>query len=348
MTDYEVIFSHLHIYMASQFIIDLNQSPPIYDDESHNEEAEIPITTTYSSLGASSDSLAMDIMVEQISDTDTTTITNCETREPEERPQIDEAIAARKKMRILTDAERWAIYRALLEKSINGKLDKNTTKEVQHMFNIENVRTIQRIWKIHKRTPSGTNVDVSSRKRRSCGRKRLEVDLSRVPEIELHKRTTVTSLSNALGVSYSKVYNLFKEGVIRRHSSAIKPHLKEENKISRLQFCLSMLEESPSSNDPKSKGMYNYVHIDEKWFYMTKKDQTYYLLAIEGDPDRSCQSKNFIEKVMFLAATARPRFDDNGRLVFDGKIGCWPFVTEQPAQRNSRNRQAETYIAKVD
>lgn len=250
------------------------------------------------------------------------------------------------KRRNLTNAERRAVYHALLEKSVGGKLKKNTTREVQRMFNV-NLRTVQRIWKIHKTTPPGIDVDVSCRRAKNCGRKRIEVDLSKIKDTDLHRRTTLTSLSDILGVSYSKVYQLLKQGVLRRHSSAIKPHLKEKNKSSRLQFCLSMLDESSPSDDPKFKGMYNYIHIDEKWFYLTKKDQTFYLLDDEEDPDRSCQSKNFIPKVMFLAATARPRFDDEGRVIFDGKIGCWPFVTEKAAQRNSINRDAGTMELKA-
>ncbi|GER31849.1 transposon protein [Striga asiatica] len=197
------------------------------------------------------------------------------------------------KNRILTDVERWTIYHALLEKSVNGKLKKNTTKEVNDFFNIE-LRKVQRIWKIHKRTSPGSDVDVSSRKARNCGRQRIEADFS----------------------------------VLRRHSSAIKPHLKDENK-SQLEFCLSMLDESAMLNEPKFKGMYNYVHIHEKWFYLTKKEQTYYLLDNEEDPHRSCQSKNNIAKVVFLAATAHPRFDGEGRV------------------RNSRNKQAGTMEMKA-
>ncbi|KAL6581619.1 hypothetical protein OROMI_007542 [Orobanche minor] len=249
-----------------------------------------------------------------------------------------------RKRRVLTDV---AIYQALLEKSVKGKLKKTTTKEVQEMFNVHNLRTIQRIWRMHKTTPPGMKVDVSSRKARNCGRKRIEIDLTRVQQIELHQRTTLTSFSSALGVSCPTLYRLFKKGVLRRRSSSIKPHLKEENKISRMEFCLSMLDENTTPNDPKFKGMYNYVHIDEKWFYLTKKDHTYYLLDNEDDPYRSCQSKNFIGKVMFLVATARPRFDDEGIMIFSGKIGCWPFITEQPAQRNSRNRQAGTMEMKA-
>jgi len=41
---------------------------------------------------------------------------------------------------------------------------------------------------------------------------------------------------------------------------------------------------------------------------------------------------------MFLAAVARPRFDSNKNCTFNGKIGIWPFVFQQEAQRSSKNR----------
>lgn len=47
--------------------------------------------------------------------------------------------------------------------------------------------------------------------------------------------------------------------------------MKEENKTTRLKFCLSMMESATIPHDPTFKAMYNIVHIDEKWFYMTKK-----------------------------------------------------------------------------
>ena len=49
------------------------------------------------------------------------------------------------------------------------------------------------------------------------------------------------------------------------------------------------------------KPMYNVVYIDEKWFYRTRKNQKYYLANDEDRPHREVKSKNFIEKVMFLA-----------------------------------------------
>jgi len=67
----------------------------------------------------------------------------------------------------------------------------------------------------------------------------------------------------------------------------------------------------------------------------------------EEVPHRTCQSKNHITKVMFLEAMARQRFDDEGNETFSGKIGIFPFVTLQPAQRRSKNRDAGTLELKA-
>lgn len=226
-----------------------------------------------------------------------------------------------------------------MARSTNGKLGKNVTKEVSQLFSIHR-RTVQRIWERAKKTPIGASVDVSERKTKNCGRKRVQIDVQRILDIPLHRRTTLRTLAEALGVSHSSLSKCLKEGLIRRHSNALKPHLKEETKIARLRFCLSMLDQHSLLHEPKFVDMYNIVHIDEKWFYMTKKSENYYLLPSEDEPLRTCQSKNFIKKVMFLTAMARPRFDDEENEIFSGKIGVFPFVTMQPAQRRSRNREA--------
>jgi hypothetical protein len=100
-------------------------------------------------------------------------------------------------------------------------------------------------------------------------------------------------------------------------------------------------------HDPRFNSMHNIVFIDEIWFYMTKKSTNYYLLPDEDEPHRTCKSKKFIGKVMFLAAVARPRFDDERNGTFSGKIGIFPFVTEQLAKRTSVNRVVETLEKKL-
>jgi hypothetical protein len=42
---------------------------------------------------------------------------------------------------------------------------------------------------------------------------------------------------------------------------------------------------------------------------------------------------------MFLAAVMRPIII-GGEVLFDGKLGIWPFVSEEPAQRTPKNRAA--------
>ena len=81
-----------------------------------------------------------------------------------------------------------------------------------------------------------------------------------------------------MNVAKSTLHRCIKEGAIWPHSNALKPYLSMENKKARLQFCLSMLEPNSLNNDPIFKSMFNYVHVDEKWFYVSKESEKYYLL----------------------------------------------------------------------
>jgi hypothetical protein len=247
----------------------------------------------------------------------------------------------RNRLRVLSNEERKSVYHELLQKSVDGKLPRGVTKAVASSFSVS-MRTVQRIWKRSKESEAH---DVSHRKTKNCGRKRIEIDPNQIREVPLRKRRTIRSLAWALNTNPTSVFRLLKKGIIRRHSNSIKPFLKEENKRSRMEFCLSMLEGIP--HDPMFKSMHNIIHIDEKWFYLTKKSENYYLLPDEDEPHRTCKSKNFIAKVMFLVAQARPRFDAQGNEIFDGKIGIFPFVTKEPAKRTSANRVAGTMETKA-
>jgi len=96
----------------------------------------------------------------------------------------------------------------------------------------------------------GVPVDVRSKKPNNSGRKRISVELSEVARIPLHKRTTIRSLAEELGIKKSTLHRWFR-GELRRHSSSLKPYLKEANKNVRLRWCLSMLDQHTLPNDPK-------------------------------------------------------------------------------------------------
>jgi hypothetical protein len=229
------------------------------------------------------------------------------------------------KCRHLMDTERQQIYEALLERSNHGKLRKNTTNIVAHMFQVSRYQ-VRGIWRRVKQCRAqGRPVDVRSQ-RKNCGRKKLRTDLSDVLTIPLHRRRTIRSLANAIGVKKSTLHRWFKEGLLRRHSSTLKPLLTDDHKKARLRWCVSMLDHRTLPNEPKFIEMDNIIHMDEKFFNLTTKYMKYYMLPEEEDPHRTVHNKNSIGKVMILAVVGRPMYDDAGNCIFDGKIGVWAFV----------------------
>jgi hypothetical protein len=148
-------------------------------------------------------------------------------------------------------------------------------------------------------------------------------------------------------MSKTTVVRRLKEGKIKRQSNAIKPFLTDENKRTRVQYCLGMLEPHSVPLQPVFKSNYNVVHMDEKWFNRTKATQKVYCAPGEEGPRRTCKSKNYIEKVMFLTGVARPRFDVEDNVTFDGKIGIHAFVSSEPAKRRSPNRPRGTMVTKA-
>jgi hypothetical protein len=248
----------------------------------------------------------------------------------------------------LTDDARVGVYQYLLSRSIDGQLRHGSLKDAAIRFNIS-AKTVSRIWNRGRSSANETTgaSDVQSRKKGNVGRKRKEIDLQVVKDVPLHRRMNIRSLAHSIGESKSTVHRLVKSGSIKAHTNALKPFLTDANKIERLQYCMSMIVPLTIGQDePRFKDMFDCVHVDEKWFNLTKVSARYYLLPGEIEPHRTSQSKRFITKVMFLAAVARPRWDFSRNQWFDGKLGIWPFVFQEPAKRASKNRPAGTMETK--
>ncbi|KAM3198807.1 hypothetical protein P3L10_034446 [Capsicum annuum] len=200
--------------------------------------------------------------------------------------------------------ERQAIAKFLLKESKEGSLKYGSITQAAMLFK-KSIRAIQRIWKqCQSSVDNGmSSLDVSLRLRGKVGRKRIGVDINQVKEIPLCRRTNIRSLAFAMNMAKSTVFRHVKDGTLRQHSNSIMPQLTEGNK---------------------------------KWFFLSKKVERYYLLPGEHEPDpyRSYKSKNFIPKVMFMAAVARPRFDENGIELFSGKIGTMETKTIQSVTKD--------------
>ncbi|CAN6360374.1 unnamed protein product [Urochloa humidicola] len=241
------------------------------------------------------------------------------------------------KRRFYTDELKIAVYLELLARTDPPILRRGVTKAVSEQFDVP-LRVVQSIW---KNGQAGGINQIVNKWSRNCGRKRIQIDLEAIKDIPLRQRSTFQDLANALGVKKSTLHNRFKEGYFRRHTNDLKFSLTDVNKIARVKYCLSML------NALSFNPMYNVMYIDEKWFYRTRRNQKYYLANDEQRPERTVKSKNFIEKVMFLAVVTRPRFDQNGNCTFDGKIGIFPFIKVEPAKRWSPNRDRGVPVTKA-
>ena len=82
--------------------------------------------------------------------------------------------------------------------------------------------------------------------------------------------------------------------------------------------------------------MEDLIHINEKWFYLTKDGQHFIMAADEAEHYRHVQHKSFLTKIMFLCVVARPQYYTNKNAWFDGKIGIWPIRKWEPAKRSSK------------
>jgi hypothetical protein len=233
----------------------------------------------------------------------------------------------------MTEDLRKRVYQTLLGRSNDGILHKKDTADVAAIFDLH-IRTVQHVWNRGKtQLRNSIPVVVDSLKKGRVGRIAIPVDLEALRNIPLKERMTIEDVCTKLNLSKWKIQRYLKKGLIRRHSSSIKPYLTQANKRSRLQWCVDMVNRE-LIDDPRFKELFDFVFIDEKWFYLSQKSERYYLLPEEDDPHRTCKNKNYILRLMFLCVYARPRFRD-GNCIFDGRIGCFPLVCYKPAQRGN-------------
>ena len=205
---------------------------------------------------------------------------------------------------------------------------------------------------------------MASKRKGNSGRKPVELQYNKIKSIPRNKRGSLMCLAVQLtdhepncdrgvdceckpmqGHLYSSLLRKFTNGLLKRVTSAVKPLLTFENEVARVHWVLIFVFIDYNSGvpfEPKISAMYDLVHIDEKWFYITLVDRRYYLCVDEEVPHRAVQHKSHVQKLMFLAAGARPRFSVNPAEVFDGKIGIWGFFENVPAKRTSKKRPAGT------
>ncbi len=220
---------------------------------------------------------------------------------------------------------------------------------VTKMFHVH-PRTIKQTWERaiqNHNNPHAGLLSASPHKNQEARNKKLSADEIReeVKAVPHHQRRSLRLLAGALGIPLSTLHRMKNnddDTVIRPHTSVLKPLLTIEHQFQRVCYASMHL----NGNDHLYDDFYQHVHVDEKWFYISEQKMRIYLAPNEPVPLRVSQNKSDVMNVMFLAAIARPRYNDDDECTFDGKIGMWPFIERRAAQSDSMNRPRGTIETK--
>lgn len=226
--------------------------------------------------------------------------------------------------------------------STNGKLHHGVLKKISSDFSVTR-QTMALLWQKFNGTEKKPLNTFPLNIKRQPGSGRLpKYDIeelrAEVVKLPLMQRKTIRDLAYSLKIPPSTMHRIVRDpdNGFRRHTSSLKPFLKESNKLERVLYAVSKI------HGETYQDMEDEVHVDEKWFFLTRVNESYLLLDCEDDPQRSVGHKSHIDKIMFLAATAKPRWDPHKKEMWDGKIGIWPFARREPAKRNSIHRAKGT------
>jgi hypothetical protein len=272
--------------------------------------------------------------------------------------------------RSTTCGERQSIFFTCRSTMVNGHLKAGIQKELAKQLGLSRM-TISRQWTTMnlKLAPLLINQDEANhatiirenahvlfgdeKSKRRKGKFKYDRDEFKeaVKGVELKSRRSIRKLGRQIGVPATTISNILNprkpepgvNPILVRHVSKLKPTLTDVNRLERFLYCSEQVNKNTLQLvRPKFLDQMDRVHIDEKWFNMCQDGETYILVEGEAPPERHVKHKNFIGKVMFLCAQARPRWDHHTNTQWDGKIGIWPIGKYTLAQRSSVNRPAGT------
>ena len=257
--------------------------------------------------------------------------------------------SAEKERRVnLTEAQRFRAIEDLLSGSTNGELARGAFTAVAQKYGCD-WRQIKRAWKAwQEQKENGVDdIKVGNKRKGVVGPKGWDIDALRaqIKVTPMKSRTSIRGLAYSLNIPTTTLYRLLPKLGLKSHSRFLKPVLTDDNMRGRVAWAVRWLLDGPDESR-RFHNQYNVVMLDEKWFYIVRNGEKYYILEDEQLPNYKVQHKSWIMKVMFTGVVARPRFDPHRNRYFNGKIGIFPYTKQDPAQRSSRNRPRGTLVTK--
>ncbi|KAG6433788.1 hypothetical protein SASPL_105405 [Salvia splendens] len=134
------------------------------------------------------------------------------------------------------------VVQFIVRRCVNGVPPRGTMKAAQLKFNISRA-TCTRYWSAAKKQRDrGETIQIVNNKKRVVRMKVVHLDITLLKSLHYTKRCNIRALAIGLGCSKSTFGRWVKAGLIRSHTSAIRPDLTAPNKLLRLRFTLDALE----------------------------------------------------------------------------------------------------------
>lgn len=242
--------------------------------------------------------------------------------------QSQEKVASRvsqKSSKKLTNERRQLIFETLLKESKDGKLKQGTITAAASYFSISR-RTVLRIWKQAKECwARGVPVDVSTKFRGRVGRKRIEIDFSKLQDIPDGDRPmNIRSLAKVLNASKSLIHRRLKEGAIAPYLKPPESRSADDKQVVRVKLCLSVVDQvkagSNQGHQPEEKMVVDYFKILEVDRNANDDDlkKAYRKLAMQWHPDKNPNNKKESEsKFKQISEAYDVLSDPQKRVVYD-------------------------------
>jgi hypothetical protein len=263
------------------------------------------------------------------------------------RPPLGDNVNNKLRRTYIASEVRQAIVEVLTTMVQHGSLPNGCFTKVGKTFSIDR-RSVSRIW---RDAENGTENWVDGRvgNARPCMYPGLALQAV-LQGTDENLRTTVRDCATQLGISHTTFWRHSKgdKKIFRPATLSLKPKLTQRHRDNRIAFVNSKIDAGGLLYEEQK----NCIHVDEKWFYVDKVRKRIYLAVGEEAPIRDVRNKNFMEKVMFLCAVARPRRqqqnvqheEDDDSWYFSGKVGVYPMVKYRNATNNSIHRPAGTLL----
>ena len=181
--------------------------------------------------------------------------------------------------RELTVKQKREILAALLGARVEGELPWGSYGKIARNLGVS-ARSVSRLWSTAESTRAKGTVqtpDTLSHKGHSDVRKLYDREQMKEETLSIAhwKRSTVRNLAHELKMPKSTLHDIMKkEGkeVMEQKTSRLKVHLNDEQMIQRIMYCLSMTRWRRTRTRQKCfyHNQLDTIHIDEKWFFMTK------------------------------------------------------------------------------